>query len=181
MFDPVNPEAIGVFGLIVTVWCFGAEQLGLGIKDSSHKEISKSLAYIAILFGGGCQVLTAIAMYFFNVTNNPELSIYLGTVFIDYGVFWILIGIFLLNGGQKKQIAHFFFVQFLISSVFLYKAILLGKIWPLGTVLIFICCLFIVLVPAWYEKGAFYTKLAGILNLLIGLSAVPIFLHALGL
>ncbi|MCR4443186.1 MAG: hypothetical protein QHH10_13120 [Peptococcaceae bacterium] len=179
--NAVNPEAIGVFGLIITVWCFGVEQLGLGVKGGDHKDIGKSLAYIAIFFGGAAQVLTAIAMYFFNVAKNPEISIYLGTVFADYGIFWLIIGTFFLKGGDRKMIAHFFFVQFLISSVFLYKAILLGKIWPLGAVLALICGLFLVLVPAWYGKGAVYTKIAGALNVLIGLAAVPIFLGALGL
>jgi len=179
--NAVNPEAIGVFGLIVTVWCFGVEQLGLGVKGGDHKEIGKSLAYIAILFGGAAQVLTAFAMYFFNVLNNAPMSIYLGTIFADYGIFWILIGIFFLKGGDRKMIAHFFFVQLLISSVFLYKAYLYGKMWPLGTVLLLICGLFAVLVPAWYGKGAIYTKIAGALNVLIGLAAVPIFLSAMGL
>lgn len=179
--NAVNPEAIGVFGLIITVWCFGVEQLGLGVKDGDHKEIGKSLAYIAIIFGGAAQVLTAIAMYFFNVLNNAALSIYLGTVFADYGLFWIVIGTFFLKGGDRKMIAHFFAVQFMISAVFLYKAILFGKIWPLGVVLIFICCLFLVLVPAWYGKGTIYTKLAGAFNVLVGLAAVPIFLSAMGL
>lgn len=177
----VNPEAIGVFGLIVTVWCFGVEQLGLGVKGGDHKEIGKSLAYIAIIFGGAAQVFTALAMYLFNVVNNPGMSIYLGTIFADYGLFWILIGIFFLKGGDRKQIAHFFGVQFLISAVFLYKAAILGKMWPLGTVLLLICGLFIILVPAWYGKGAIYTKIAGVLNILIGLAAVPIFLSAMGL
>ena len=27
----VNPEAIGLFGLIVTVWVFGLEQVGFGL------------------------------------------------------------------------------------------------------------------------------------------------------
>lgn len=179
--NAVNPEAIGVFGLIITVWCFGVEQLGLGVKGGDHKLIGNSLGYIAIIFGGAAQVLTAIAMYFFNVVNNPSLSIYLGTVFADYGLFWIVIGVFFLKGGDRKMIAHFFFVQFLISSVFLYKAVLLGKIWPLGVVLLLICGLFIILVPAWYGKGAIYTKIAGALNVAIGLAAVPIFLSALGL
>lgn len=179
--NAINPEAIGVFGLIVTVWCFGAEQLGLGVKDGNPKEIQKSLAYIAILFGGATQVFTAIAMYFYNVLDNAAMSTYLGAVFADYGIFWIIIGVFFLKGGDKKMIAHFFFIQFLISSVFLYQAFLLAKMWPLGIVLLLICGLFIILVPAWYGKGVIYTKIAGALNILIGLFAIPLFIHALGL
>jgi len=177
----VNPEAIGVFGLIITVWCFGLEQVGIGIRGGDHKEIGKSLAYIAIIFGGAAQVFTALAMYLFNVVNDAGLSIYLGTVFADYGLFWIVIGVFFLKGGDKKMIAHFFLVQCLISISFLYKAIELGKVWPLGAVLFFICVLFAVLVPAWYNKGAIYGKIAGVCNILIGLCAVPLFLHALGI
>lgn len=177
----VNPEAIGVFGLIVTVWCFGLEQVGLGIKGGDHKDIGKSLGYIAIIFGGAAQVFTAMSMYLFNVLNNAEMSIYLGTVFADYGLFWIVIGVFFLKGGDRKMIAHFFGAQFLVSLVFLYKAVMYGKAWPLGVVLALICGLFAVLVPAWYGKGAIYTKIAGVLNILIGLAAVPIFLSAMGL
>lgn len=177
----VNPEAIGVFGLIITVWCFGLEQIGLGTKGGDHKEIGKSLAYIAIIFGGAAQVFTALAMYLFNVLSDASMSIYLGTIFADFGLFWILVGIFFLKGGDKKQIANFFLVQFFVCAVFLYKAILLGKIWPLGIVLVLVCTLFLVLIPAWYGKGAIYTKIAGILNILIGFTSLPIVLHALGL
>lgn len=179
--NAVNPEAIGVFGLIVTTLCIGLEQMGFGVKGGDHKQIARSLAYIAFIFGGATQILTAIAMYFFNVAKDPALSIYLGTIFADYGFFWVVIGIFFIKGGDKKMFAHFFAVQFLITASFTYKAYLLGKMWPLGTVLIFICALFIVLIPAYYEKGAIYTKLAGLFNVLIGLSAIPIFLTALGL
>lgn len=179
--NAVNPEAIGVFGLIITVWCVGVEQLGFGVKGGEHKEINKSLAYIAFMFGGAAQLLTAVSMYFFNVAKDPALSTYLGTIFADYGLFWLVIGVFFIKGGDKKMIAHFFFVQFLITSVFFYKAILIGKLWPLGICLFFIAALFAVLVPAWYGKGTIYTKLAGLCNILIGLTAVPLFLHALGL
>lgn len=176
----VNPEAIGVFGLIVTVWCFGLEQVGVGIKGGDHRELGKSLAYIALFFGGATQVFTAMAMYLFNVAGNPSLSIYLGTVFADYGIFWLLIGTFFLKGGDKKMIAHFFGAQLLISLVFLYKAMQLGNT-TLSIVLAFICCLFAVLVPAWYGKGAIWGKAAGVFNLLVGISAVPIFLKAIGM
>lgn len=176
----VNPEAIGVFGLIITVWCFGLEQIELGIKDGDHKEIGKSLAYIAIIFGGAAQVFTALAMYMFNVTGKPNLSIYLGTVFANYGLFWLVVGTYFLNGGNRKMMAHFFGAQFIISVIFLWKCLTLGNT-ALAIVLALICALFAVLVPAWYDKGAIWGKLAGIFNILIGLSSIPILLHALGL
>ncbi|MHB8158788.1 MAG: acetate uptake transporter family protein [Desulfocucumaceae bacterium] len=179
--NAVNPEVIGVFGLIVTVWCIGLEQMGFGIKDGDHKEIGKSLAYIAIFFGGFAQITTAIAMYFFNVAKDPGLSIYLGTIFANYGLFWLVIATFFLKGGDKKMIAHFFIVQFLITCCFIIKAVMLGLIWPLAVCLFFIAALFAVLVPAWYGKGAIYTKLAGFCNIMIGLTAIPLFLHALGI
>lgn len=175
----VNPEAIGVFGLIITVWCVGMEQVGIGVTGGDHKGIQKSLAYIAFVFGGAAQIFTALAMYFFSVAG--DLSIYLGTVFANYGLFWVVIGIFFIKGGDRKMIANFFLVQFLITCIFTYHAIQIGKIWPLGVCLGFIAALFFVLVPAWYDKGAIWTKLAGICNILIGITAVPLFLHALGI
>lgn len=176
----VNPEAIGVFGLMITVWCFGLEQVGIGIKGGDHKEIGKSLAYVAVIFGGAAQIFTALSMYLFNVTGNPSLSIYLGTVFADYGLFWVVVGTFFLKGGDKKMIAHFFGAQCLISLAFLYKSIELGNT-TLAIVLALICGLFAVLVPAWYGKGAIWGKLAGVFNILIGIAAIPLFFHAIGL
>jgi len=178
MLNFVNPEAIGVFGLIVTVLCFGLEQLGFGVKDGDHKEIGKSLAYIAIVFGGAAQVFTAVSIWMFSFAG--EKSTYLGTIFADYGLFWIVIGIFFIKGGDKKQIANFFIVQFLITAVFLYQAIAFGLIWPLAVVLIFICLLFICLVPAWYGGNPIWTKLAGACNIMVGVTAIPLFLHAIG-
>lgn len=49
---PVNPEAIGLFGLFATVICFGLEQLGVGVKGADHEKLTRSLGYIAIFFGG---------------------------------------------------------------------------------------------------------------------------------
>ena len=73
MLAVVNPEAIGVFGLMVTVLVFGMEQVGIGIKGADGKEISKSLAYIAIVFGGTTQVFTALAMYLFSVAGEKSV------------------------------------------------------------------------------------------------------------
>ena len=49
---PVNPEAIGLFGLFATVICFGLEQVGVGVKGADHAKLTRSLGYIAIFFGG---------------------------------------------------------------------------------------------------------------------------------
>lgn len=179
MLAVVNPEAIGVFGLMVTVLVFGMEQVGIGIKGADGKEISKSLAYIAIVFGGTTQVFTALAMYLFSVAG--EKSVYLGTVFGFFGLFWIMVGVFFLKGGDKKQFAHFFAVSWFLVLIFLIIAWKFALPWYFITVLILILVLLAVLVPAWYGKGAIYTKIAGVTNILIGLLAIPILLSALGL
>ncbi|MFR6379260.1 MAG: hypothetical protein ACLUNZ_05060 [Evtepia sp.] len=49
---PVNPEAIGLFGLFATVICFGLEQVGVGVKGADHAKLTRSLGYIAVFFGG---------------------------------------------------------------------------------------------------------------------------------
>ena len=38
---PVNPEAIGLFGLFATVICFGLEQLGVGVKGADHEKLTR--------------------------------------------------------------------------------------------------------------------------------------------
>ena len=43
---PVNPEAIGLFGLFATVICFGLEQLGVGVKGADHEKLTRTLGYI---------------------------------------------------------------------------------------------------------------------------------------
>ena len=176
----VNPEAIGLFGLMITVWSFGLEQVGIGVKGGDHKQIGNSLALIAIIFGGAAQIFTALSMCLFNLTGNPAVSIYVGTVFADYGLFWVVIGVFFLKGGDKKMIANFFSGQLLVSIAFLIKSIQLGNV-ELSIVLALICALFAILVPAWYGKGAIWGKLAGVCNILIGIATIPIFLKALGM
>ena len=64
---PVNPEAIGLFGLIATVICFGLEQIGVGVKGADHAKLTTSLGLIAILFGGLAQIFTGLCMYLFSV------------------------------------------------------------------------------------------------------------------
>jgi hypothetical protein len=45
----VNPEVIGVFGLVITVWVFGLEQLGFGLdSETDHAGLGKNLANIAL-------------------------------------------------------------------------------------------------------------------------------------
>lgn len=39
---PVNPEAIGLFGLFATVICFGLEQVGVGVKGADHAKLTRS-------------------------------------------------------------------------------------------------------------------------------------------
>ena len=103
----VNPEAIGVFGLIATVMCFGLEQLGIGItKSTDMAKVQRTLAYIALVFGSCTQLLTALWMFLFSVGGDH--SKYLGTVFSFFGFFWLLVAFFFFKGGDKKVMAHFF-------------------------------------------------------------------------
>ena len=61
----VNPEAIGLFGLIVTVWVFGLEQLGFGLdSETDHAKLGRNLAHIALYFGGVAQLFTAHVFIF---------------------------------------------------------------------------------------------------------------------
>ena len=59
---PVNPEAIGLFGLFATVICFGLEQLGVGVKGADHEKLTRTLGYIAIFFGGFTQLFTSLCI-----------------------------------------------------------------------------------------------------------------------
>ena len=59
---PVNPEAIGLFGLFATVICFGLEQVGVGVKGADHAKLTRSLGYIAIFFGGFTQLFTGVCV-----------------------------------------------------------------------------------------------------------------------
>lgn len=98
---PVNPEAIGIFGLIATVVCFGLEQIGVGIDENTdHTKLTRTLAHIAIIFGGVTQIFTSIFMYMFSAAGSH--STYLGTVFGFFGLFWILVVFFFLMAATKK-------------------------------------------------------------------------------
>lgn len=178
----VNPETIGVFGLIITVWVFGLEQLGIGLdRETDHEKLGRNLSNIALCFGAAAQIFTALCFYLFDVGMLPELRIYLGTIFATYGLFWIVVAMHFYNPGDKKVYAHFFFGIFCMTAVFSYKAILLGKIWPLGTVLLLIGLLTILLPFAWYTQNKVITKICGATNIAIALCAIPILLHSLGL
>jgi len=176
-----NPEAIGVFGLITTVWCFGLEQLGFGIKDGDHQKIGASLAYVAIVFGGAAQIFTALDLYLLNPIQNGDTSIYLGTVFATYGLFWVTVGVFFLKGGDKKMMAHFFATICFMTVIFVIKAFQIGAGMPLKAALMLIVVLTALLPFAWYgvKSAPMLTKICGLVNILIGIAAVPLLLHAL--
>lgn len=181
---PVNPEAIGVFGLIVTVICFGLEQVGVGVKGGEPRLISKSLAYIAICFGGITQVYTSLHMYLFNQAGSVESSVFSGTVFGFFGLFWIMVGVFFLAGGDKKMFAHFFIVGLFLVVLFTIRAGQMGMVLPSTTfqlVLIIIDILLIALPIAWYTGSKVFTKIAGCANIAIGVAAIPILMHALSI
>ncbi len=176
---PVNPEAIGLFGLIATVICFGLEQVGVGVKGADHAKLTTSLGLIAILFGGCAQLFTALCMYLFSVGGGH--SIYLGTVFGFFGLFWVLVGLFFLKGGDKKVYAHFFACGLILCLGFTVKAFQDGLVWPLGVDLIVIDVLLAVLVPAWYTGSPALTKATGVCNLAIGIISMFLLFPAIGL
>ena len=164
---PVNPEAIGLFGLFATVICFGLEQLGVGVKGADHEKLTRSLGYIAIFFGGTTQVFTGLCMYLFSVGGSH--SVYLGTVFSFFGLFWILVGTFFLKGGDKK----------VMSIGFTVRAFQDGLVWPLGIDLVVIDVLLLTLIPAWYTGKPALTKLAGLCNVAIGVISAFLLFPAL--
>ncbi len=174
----VNPEAIGVFGLFATVICFGLEMLGVGVKGAEHEKLTKSLGYVAIYFGGATQIFTAIFMYLFSVAGDN--SVFLGTVFAFFGLFWVMVGTFFLKGGDKKVFAHFFASALVLTLTFTYMAFKRGLVWPLGVDLVVIDLLLLTLVPAWYTNNPKLTKLAGLLNIIIGAISILLLFPALG-
>lgn len=159
---PVNPEAIGLFGLFATVICFGLEQLGVGVKGADHEKLTRTLGYIAIFFGGFTQLFTSLCMYLFSVGGDH--SVYLGTVFGFFGLFWILVGFFFIKGGDKKAMAHFFLCGLILCIGFTIRAFQDGLVWPLGIDLVVIDVLLLTLIPAWYTGKPALTKLAGSLR-----------------
>lgn len=177
--NPVNPEAIGLFGLIATVFCFGLEQVGVGVKGADHEKLTRSLGFIAVLFGGCAQLFTAFAMYLFSVGGAH--SVFLGTVFGFFGLFWVLVGLFFLKGGDKKVMAHFFVAGLILCLGFTLKAFQEGLVWPLGVDLVVIDVLLATLIPAWYTGSPALTKLAGCCNLAIGVISLFLLFPAIGI
>ena len=175
--NPINPEAIGLFGLFATVICFGLEQIGVGVKGADHEKLTRTLGHIAIIFGGCTQVFTAICMYLFSVGGGH--SNFLGTIFGFFGLFWILVGVFFLKGGDKKVMAHFFLCSLILCIVFTVRAFQDGLVWPLGVDLVVIDLLLLTLIPGWYTGKPALTKLAGVFNLTIGVISLFLLFPAL--
>ncbi len=166
---PVNPEAIGVFGLFATVICFGLEQIGVGItKETDMAKVQKTLGFIAIVFGTICQLFTSVWIFAFGSAILPHHTKFLGIVFGFFGLFWLLVGLFFIKGGDKKMLANFFIPCLIMNSLFLVYCLQNGLIWPLGIDVIVIEALLLTLIPAWYTGNPMLGKLAGVWNLLIG-------------
>lgn len=179
----VNPEAIGVFGLCVTVWLLGLEQIGIGVDENTdHVGLNRSLANIALIFGGGGQLFTAFCMFFFDMGIPPEARLFSGTVFATYGLFWVVVAMHFFNPGDKKVYAHFFVTIFFMTGVLAYKHIMVnGNFGALGVVLLLINVLTAILPFAWYKPNPMLTKIAGATNIAIGLAAIPLMLGVLGI
>ena len=102
-------------------------------------------------------------------------------VFGFFGLFWVLVGLFFLKGGDKKVYAHFFACGLILCLGFTVKAFQDGLVWPLGVDLIVIDVLLAVLVPAWYTGSPALTKAAGVCNLAIGIISMFLLFPAIGL
>lgn len=181
--NPYNPEAIGVLGLCVTVFVFGLEQLGIGTKGGDHDEISKEVSYVAFWFGGVTQVLTAIMMSIYGF--GGEKSTFLATVFGLYGFFWLTASNHFRYGGDKKMLGNFCGAVGIITIFLTVIAFKLGLVWPLGIVLLLIIALMGALVIALWGIKPEFIKVAGALNILIGIGGLFIFwsavTHGLGI
>ena len=187
MLAAVNPEAIGLFGLFATVICFGLEQLGVGVKGADHEKLTRTLGYVAIFFGGFTQLFPSLWMYLFSVGGDH--SIYLGTVFGFFGLFWILVGCIGTGGMvQAKAITDnisgtFGLPAWLCGLIlvigFTVRAFQDGLIWPLGIDLVVIDVLLLTLIPGWYTGKPALTKLAGVCNIAIGIISAFLLFPAL--
>ena len=129
------------------------------------------------LLMGFTQLFTSLWMYLFSVGGDH--SIYLGTVFGFFGLFWILVGFFFLKGGDKKVMAHFFLCGLILVIGFTVRAFQDGLIWPLGIDLVVIDVLLATLIPAWYTGKPALTKLAGVCNIAIGIISAFLLFPAL--
>ena len=127
------------------------------------------MGYIAIFFGGFTQLFTSLCMYLFSVGGDH--SVYLGTVFGFFGLFWILVGFFFIKGGDKKAMAHFFLCGLILCIGFTIRAFQDG--------LVVIDVLLLTLIPAWYTGKPALTKLAGLCNVAIGVISAFLLFPAL--
>jgi len=177
MLNSVNPEALGVLGLVITVFVFGLEQLGIGTKGGDHAEIGKEVSYVAFWFGGVTQVLTAL--YMFTFAHAGEKSIYIGTVFGLYGFFWLVASNHFRYGGDKKMLGNFCGAVGIMSIYLTIIAFKLGMVWPLGIVLVLIVALMGSLVIALSGIKPEMIKVAGALNIAIGIGGLFIFWTAI--
>jgi succinate-acetate transporter protein len=176
MVNVMNPEALGVLGLVITVFVFGLEQIGIGTKGGDHTEIGKEVSYVAFWFGGVAQVFTAIYMYTFGFAG-PK-SIYVGTVFGLYGFFWLVASNHFRYGGDKKMLGNFCGAVGIMTVFLTVIAFKLGLVWPLGTVLALIIGLMVSLVIALHGIKPEMIKVAGLLNILIGIGGLFLFWSA---
>lgn len=170
-----NPEAIGVFGLVVTVFVFGLEQLGFGVKGD-HQEISKEVSYVAFWFGGVTQVITAIMMSIFGFAG--EKSTFIASVFGLYGFFWLVASNHFRHGGHNGMLANFCGAIGIITVFLTVIAFKIGLVWPLGIVLFLIILLMGALFIALHGYIPSFIKVAGVLNILIGIGGLFIFWSA---
>ncbi len=177
MLNAFNPEALGVMGLVITVFVFGLEQLGIGTKGGDHKEISKEVSYVAFWFGGVTQVLTAIYIYTFGFVGPT--STFVGTVFGLYGFFWLVASNHFRHGGDNKMLGNFCGAVGIMTCFLTIVAFKLGLIWPLGTVLALIIVLMVAFVLALHGIMPQMMKVAGLLNILIGIGGLFLFWGAL--
>ena len=179
IYSGSNPEIIGILGLTVTVFALGMEQLGIGLKNADPVGVTKTLSLVAILYGGVAQLFAAASIYLGNILGHAPTSMFLGTIFMTFGLFWVVVGLFFRFGGEKKQLANFFLLHLFIICAFQYVAIHRGLdslvlcLWPIIGLLI--------VLPFLYNGIAVkpLTKLAGVLNILIGLTALPLLWHQL--
>ncbi|BEP28902.1 AmiS/UreI family transporter [Helicovermis profundi] len=168
-----NFEAIGVMGLVVTVLVFGLEQLGIGVKEENHLNVSKGVSYVAFWFGGVTQVITAIYMTLFGFAGPA--STFVATIFALYGFFWLVAANHFRYGGDKNMLGNFCGVVGIITIFLTIIAFKLGLIWPLGVVLFLIILLMFSLVIALTGINPKFIKAAGVFNILIGIGGLFLF------
>ncbi|MCI5689782.1 MAG: hypothetical protein MR286_02660, partial [Clostridiales bacterium] len=86
---------------------------------------------------------------------------------------------FIIKGGDKKVMAHFFLCGLILCIGFTVRAFQDGLVWPLGIDLVVIDVLLATLIPAWYTGKPALNKLAGVCNLAIGVISAFLLFPAL--